>query len=123
MKDDHLNRCKRELPATVRVVNNTPHQITQKTLSPNLGSVSQQRQTVQTQQSPGGTSTASRSKTPVPQNKNKAMYSGGIHIQNQFTAPTTMSHHKGPEGSRIPTHVSVSSFFFYHSVLQSLLWL
>ena len=62
MKDHHLNRGKRELPAAVRVVSNTTHGIMQKTSSPNLGSVSQHRQTVQTQQSPGVTTTTSQAK-------------------------------------------------------------
>ena len=71
-------------------------------------------------QNPEGTTITSRPKTPTSQNKKKPTYSVGTSNENQFTAPTRMSHHKGPEGSGIPTHVSVSPFFFYHSVLQTL---
>ena len=63
-------------------------------------------------QNPGGTTITSWPKTPTSQNKKKPTYSGGTPNKNQFTATTRMSHHKGPERSRIPTHVSVSAFFY-----------
>ena len=117
MKDHNLNIGKRELPAAVHVVNNTTHGIAQKTSSPNIGSVSQHRQTVQTQQSPGVTSRTSHAKPPT------LTYSNGTHNQTHFKAPTRKSHHKRPEGSGIPTDVSLFSFFIHHSLLQTLLWL
>ena len=110
MKHNHLNRGKRELAPAVRVVKNTTHKITQKTSSPNIGSVSQHRQTVQTEQSKGVRSRTLQAKTPT------LTYNNGTHNQTHFKAPRRKSHHKGPEGSGIPIHVSVVSFFIDHSV-------
>ena len=109
MKDHHLNRGKRELPPAVRVVKNT-----QKTSSPNTGSVSRHRQTVQTEQRQGVTSRTLQAKTPTQK------YCNG---RTHFKAPTRQSHRKGPDGSGIAIDVSVVSFFIDHRVLHTLLWL